>query len=925
MYESTANFIGKDGFNWWIGQVENDGHGSYDVETKEFVEGDYDWSNKVKVRIVGYHNDSRVELPTEELPWAQVIMPPIYAQRSGIGSIHQLQINSWVIGFFMDGASAQIPIVMGSLTDENPTVGYGTKDGSDKGFAQLAAREYDERHHVTTGSGAPNTGDNIETDKETNIDKKKEKVELDEDTIDDNNKSHQQFITESESGEIANNAKLVTVHVGNGKCGSEVATKLEAPLAEFMKFARGIEQNDINEFIDKATGKVVDLDLEISRVSERIGSKLRGLTANIKGVVMEETNKLIQDGLDKINIPNPDLDVAVKDQLKNVGDLVSCLFKQIVGELGDFIKGLLKDLIENVLDTSLCLVQNILGDIMSEIMNKVNGALGILKGVAGAIKGAASKIQAILNKVGDFIDLFCDGALSCAIGASVFETGVGPKKKGNDAKEAATSQYAFKPPNSGTVVGNGKPKNGFVPFLDKSGVKKVFDTTTGTLVDLNSAAGKASGLSDKSFDTRGPLEKFEDINFYDSNGKPSMAALQCNSANLNRKPCFPELVWENLKSTSPVKAIAIVDDIGQMLGVLMRKKGSNVNREAQLKAQFTCNEPEGSGAVLKPNIINGVVDSVSVLNFGLGYGFDPASTFCPNEQYAVMVLKSGLSQHVNDGEFIQLVSDTSPDVLQVVDVDYDESHILLATIDPLFSPNIVVGMNLRTKSGHEFVLNFNKKFPYLVIPPDATAIYARCGDLIPRVNNVNTVRVGRNYVNPQITIGSGKDKKVIGTYSVDNQGRLVEPTLTETVLGFVKPVIEDRDITGAIGSGTGAEVSVVYGYSGPRELQENNALPLKRYIDCVGHPMIKSKKEDEEDALTDRGLNVVDGTAADTTTDSATTTPSTVSTPTEEAPVTTPVAEEPQQQQQQQQQYTPPPTPPAQNNPPPQQGGYGGY
>ena len=109
MYESTANFIGKDGFNWWIGQVENDGHGSYDVETKEFVEGDYDWSNKVKVRIVGYHNDSRVELPTEELPWAQVIMPPIYAQRSGIGSIHQLQINSWVIGFFMDGASAVSP------------------------------------------------------------------------------------------------------------------------------------------------------------------------------------------------------------------------------------------------------------------------------------------------------------------------------------------------------------------------------------------------------------------------------------------------------------------------------------------------------------------------------------------------------------------------------------------------------------------------------------------------------------------------------------------------------------------------------------------------------------------------------------------------------------------------------------------------
>ena len=100
MYESTANFIGKDGFNWWIGQVENIGDGSYDVETKEIDEKDFDYNNKVKVRIVGYHNSSRAELPTKHLPWAQVLMPPIYAQKSGIGSHHQLQLNSWVVGFY---------------------------------------------------------------------------------------------------------------------------------------------------------------------------------------------------------------------------------------------------------------------------------------------------------------------------------------------------------------------------------------------------------------------------------------------------------------------------------------------------------------------------------------------------------------------------------------------------------------------------------------------------------------------------------------------------------------------------------------------------------------------------------------------------------------------------------------------------------
>ena len=147
MYESTANFIGKDGFNWWIGQVENNGHGSYNVETEEFEAGDYDFTNKVKVRIVGYHNRSRVDLPTEELPWAQVIMPVIYPQRSGIGSLHQLQINSWVIGFFMDGANAQVPVVLGALGDENPQSGYGSLGGTQTGFDQLSAPTYDEKVH----------------------------------------------------------------------------------------------------------------------------------------------------------------------------------------------------------------------------------------------------------------------------------------------------------------------------------------------------------------------------------------------------------------------------------------------------------------------------------------------------------------------------------------------------------------------------------------------------------------------------------------------------------------------------------------------------------------------------------------------------------------------------------------------------------
>ena len=923
MNEGFANFIGKDGFNWWVGQVENDGGRYWNTELND-GEGDYDysdfdWTNKVKVRIIGYHNPNRKELPTVDLPWAQVLMPAIYGMRSGIGSIQQLQLNSWVVGFFMDGASAQVPIVMGSIADENPISAYSQEGGKEFGFAQLNSPFFKKRDHGEQGSSSGNTANTVEVNADTGHDKKAENNDghkKEEGTTDTKNERGPAK-EETEKQAAATEKQKVTVQVGNGKCGSETATKLEGPMAEFMKFARGVEKNDIDEFIDKQTGKVVDMEYEINIMSQRIQKKLTGLTANIKGVVMEETNKLVQDGLANLSIPDPALDTAVRKQLKDVGDLVSCLFKQAIGELGDFIKGMLKDLVEKVLDTALCLVQNFLGEIMKKLMDNITSALGVLKGVTGAIKGAKDKIQNLLNKVGDFIDLFCDGELSCAIGASVFDTGVGAKAKGNDATAKNIAQYAVKPPNSISIIGKGNPIKGFVPAVDRNGVKKVFNTANGALVDLNSAAGAATGLSLKNFDTRGPLEKFEGINFYDSSGNIASSAVNCNNSILNRKPCFPEMVWDNLQSLSPIKALPIIDDIGQILGVMMNKKGSGVNAEASVKAQFTCNEPEGSGAEFKVNVENGVVDSIEVTKTGVGYGFDPADTFCPKEQYGVLVDKAGLQEHLNDGEYVEQVIEGSPDILQVVDTDYDDEHILLATIDPTFNSQLQVGMQLRTKSKHEFVLNYDRKFPTLVIPQNAKALYAGCSDIIPKVDKLSIINVGTGYTNPVITIGVGDKKRKIGSATVDSQGRLITATATEPILGFVKPMLEDA-------TGTGGLLSVVYTYTSPREIRENNVLPLTQYIDCVGHPMIKSIIEEEELSLTDNAFNLVDSSVDETNVTNTTVAQQTQQTLTD--PVSTPVNQDTTQPSAPSTPSTPTPpsTPPAQNNPP-QQGGYGGY
>jgi len=106
MYDDQ--FIGKGTFSWFIGVVES-------VNDPKFL-------NRVKVRCFGYHTQDTGILPTEKLPMATVMMPNTSASLKGVGSNHELEIGSTVVGFFRDGNSAQDPIIMGSVATQTESV-----------------------------------------------------------------------------------------------------------------------------------------------------------------------------------------------------------------------------------------------------------------------------------------------------------------------------------------------------------------------------------------------------------------------------------------------------------------------------------------------------------------------------------------------------------------------------------------------------------------------------------------------------------------------------------------------------------------------------------------------------------------------------------------------------------------------------------
>jgi len=119
----TNDFAGKNEYVWFMGVVEG-----RDDPAK---------LGRVRVRVIGWHDEDRISLPTEDLPWAQILLPTNNSR-----TISLPKEGEWVHGFFMDGNAGQQPIITGvvpGVLSEKPKVATTGSSNLAVLEAQLAA------------------------------------------------------------------------------------------------------------------------------------------------------------------------------------------------------------------------------------------------------------------------------------------------------------------------------------------------------------------------------------------------------------------------------------------------------------------------------------------------------------------------------------------------------------------------------------------------------------------------------------------------------------------------------------------------------------------------------------------------------------------------------------------------------------------
>jgi hypothetical protein len=440
-----SNYIGKEGFSWWIGQVAK--KDTWEKGSEFSNQGD--WSARCKVRIVGHHSFDGSILADEDLPWAQVMLDPSFGSaQGGIGGTLALRGGETCIGFFLDGDDGQQPVIIGLLYRSDGVKNLQTED--------VVAKEKSSRFKPFTGhpgNNPPSTQRNIrgakEIDQANPNESPKETTPVPKDlnlayTTDlgfniDGVSVTPQFgdklagvfkdIPASSTQAVAAAFTTRDAFVKPNGCQNNLIGQITQGLQDFIAFTNGLDQY-LGVYIDPVLNEIVDIANSIRNVARQIGGIIKLIINNLRDTIFKciawAFRKLVG-----LIIPPPQQTIVL-EIMKKILDVIFCILEKLPGGIIDYIEGLLGDLAANTINAPVCAVEQWTAGVLAKVMDSIEEALSTIMSGIGWLTGGLSTVSGILNQASSlasqiFSFLECTG-LACKT-PSVWAANFGPSEK----------------------------------------------------------------------------------------------------------------------------------------------------------------------------------------------------------------------------------------------------------------------------------------------------------------------------------------------------------------------------------------------------------------------------------------------------------------------------------------------------------------
>jgi hypothetical protein len=331
---------------------------------------------------MGYHPYNTVELPNEDLPWAQCLLPTTSGTGAG-NHVTTVKVSpgDTVFGFFLDGDNAQIPVIMGCFgrTSQVPSADYAGPFQAFTGYTDKVKK--------------PNGTLKPDQTSEQNANSAKSP----------RNVSPQQAQS-----------------LGNGELAysSVIGDKIQLANTVNNTFVGKISA-EVSNLLNKIKVPAIFTNIanEINRVTEKIQAIANGLVGNMINGLYTELAKILNSGLsllfNKVKAVSGyskavDTLTSMLNPVLALQKAIPCVAGAIISGLGSVIKNILMSVVDNVENFVTCAANQFTGVLVNDIIGKITS------GLESAIAG----VQNILQFFSDFsVDGFLRGSIDAIKGS----------------------------------------------------------------------------------------------------------------------------------------------------------------------------------------------------------------------------------------------------------------------------------------------------------------------------------------------------------------------------------------------------------------------------------------------------------------------------------------------------------------------------
>lgn len=382
--EPTVDYLGKDGFFWWFGEV---------VDNKDPLR-----LGRCRIRIMGWYtgldDKFKEKIPNEDLPWAVVLQPTNQPGVEASGeSAGQLQNGAMVMGFFLDGQEAQQPVVMGVVrARKQPGVSQGEYNsifGSDTydADANLSLRS-SATNRVDTGAAAPPNALN------TPVNEKQ--VFSDANTF-----AHVQF-----GGSSANPAvpTIAASPAANAVAGS--VNTFEGTLTKMLQNIAVAGANVVstgnNTYVSISSG----LPVNMSALTGSVINLVSGVLSEALAAVKELFLQTIAAGLKSLKIAGitgipgivtTAIQAILQAVLRVLCGLDSTWLTGTMSVLRQGIDGFVNSVVGSAFDQLSSLIQGAFDDIVNQVLCTISDAISGINSIVSAVSAAVAVTKTVSN------------------------------------------------------------------------------------------------------------------------------------------------------------------------------------------------------------------------------------------------------------------------------------------------------------------------------------------------------------------------------------------------------------------------------------------------------------------------------------------------------------------------------------------------